>query len=54
MITKHTFRQWLVGLYSEYAYDNKFEDMIKEENAKKARRFSFEVLNFLEQHDLLK
>jgi hypothetical protein len=54
MITKHTFRQWLVGLYAEYAYDNKFEAMIEEKNAKKAQRFSFEVLDFLEQHDLLK
>lgn len=54
-IDKEVFRQWLVGIYFEYAYDGNWEAIFMDrDKAIKARKFSYEVLNFLEHHDLIK
>ena len=49
-VDRHTFRTWLVGVYCEYAFD-KLEDALIVENAKKAKKFSHEVLRFMDMHE---
>lgn len=49
-VDRHVFRQWLCGIYSEYANPN---DMFDFEKAKKAKRFSHEVLAFMDKHNVI-
>jgi hypothetical protein len=51
-INRKVFRNWLVGTYAEYAY-NGLEEALQPENAKKCKKFSHEVLLFMEKHNII-
>ena len=53
MMDRKVFRRWLMGIYTEYAFGDNWSESLKPENAKKAKRFSHEVLLFMEKHDII-